>query len=363
MFTNLHHLQVVHDALTRSECDRSTVGMVINRWDDMADDLQDHQLPHIKQVLEKLTRRLDLQTEPIHWAARALDPSNHTTSLDFPKPIMQSVNKFFDTYIHDEKDRTMASRQFTEFRRASGAFDSKDTALWALKHDPIAFWNLAENYAPQLAHLATRLWLCPANSVPSERAFSATNYVQNQYRTRLSTRTTSDLTYVYINYRALQRRTQLYQHQKERERLRMEQANSAWQSSKEKRLQELQLAHLSSLWNFEDDDDLYELEDCVVSGLQDENPAELPLDEVTLPLEDTIDFTEDFTPSFPMSDSYGLSQMSTQVPSQFSQFPASISPSTALMKQYDESQMSSFYIGIPDVDLDLSQPATKRQRL
>ncbi|KAF2179886.1 hypothetical protein K469DRAFT_538925, partial [Zopfia rhizophila CBS 207.26] len=54
-----------------------------------------------------------------------------------------------------------------------------------------------------LPRLALRLLSVVANSVPSERSFSAINYVQDTYRTRISVETMHKSVYYYMNARAL----------------------------------------------------------------------------------------------------------------------------------------------------------------
>jgi hypothetical protein len=60
--------------------------------------------------------------------------------------------------------------------------------------------------ASQLAKVGGRLAITPANSVPSERSFSAMNYIQNNFRARMSTVITSRLCNVYMNCRVLDQR-------------------------------------------------------------------------------------------------------------------------------------------------------------
>jgi len=58
------------------------------------------------------------------------------------------------------------------------------------------------NEGSQLAPLAVRLFSGIANSVPSERAFSAMNYIHNRYRNRLTAENAEMLIFVFMNWRA-----------------------------------------------------------------------------------------------------------------------------------------------------------------
>ena len=52
--------------------------------------------------------------------------------------------------------------------------------------------------------MARRLFQTPANSVPSERAFSTMNYIHSDLRNRLTTERSHKLQYIFINKRALE---------------------------------------------------------------------------------------------------------------------------------------------------------------
>ena len=58
------------------------------------------------------------------------------------------------------------------------------------------------NEGSRLAPLAIRLFSSIANSVPSERAFSAMNYIHNRYRNRLTAENAEMLIFVFMNWRA-----------------------------------------------------------------------------------------------------------------------------------------------------------------
>ena len=191
----------------------------------MRDAIQEQKLPYEQLLLDKLEARFMTQSQPIHWAAKALDPSNCGASRDYSQVIMTSVLKFFQTHVSTE-DWPDFNRQFSAFRRQDTLLS--EPILWSVKHDPIARWELAGNYAPELSQLAIRLWLCPANSMPSERAFSVANYVQDRFRSNLSTERTSDLIYVYMNTGTLRRTTEMQRKQGDRLQLRKVRLDTVW---------------------------------------------------------------------------------------------------------------------------------------
>lgn len=58
---------------------------------------------------------------------------------------------------------------------------------------------------PQLASFAEKLTNICANSVTSERAWSAMNYIHSKTRNSLSLKTADKLQFIYINIRTLQK--------------------------------------------------------------------------------------------------------------------------------------------------------------
>ena len=70
---------------------------------------------------------------------------------------------------------------------------------------PVLFWKVVSGEAPGLSAMAIRVFSTPANSVPSERSFSAMNFLQDEYRSRLSAERTDMLTFIYMNSKVLRR--------------------------------------------------------------------------------------------------------------------------------------------------------------
>lgn len=102
-----------------------------------------------------------------------------------------------------------------------------DAPCWDCISDPVLFWQVgllssfflililhificaltqvARNFAPELGNIALRLAQTPANSVPSERAFSTLNLLLNELRNKLSNEKVDMLQYIYMNERVLAR--------------------------------------------------------------------------------------------------------------------------------------------------------------
>ena len=73
-------------------------------------------------------------------------------------------------------------------------------------NDLYTFWQFASEYSSDLAELSMRLFETPANSVPSERAFSTMNLTHTRYRNRLKVEKVDKICYIHINRRILDRK-------------------------------------------------------------------------------------------------------------------------------------------------------------
>lgn len=232
-------LKAVNTAQIISEGDRSSVGQIISRLDDLSEAISDLNLPFSKELCDRLDHRLNQQTTAIHWAARALDPETPEVSLEYTAEHIAMVRTFLLKHTPEERHQSL-NHQFAEFRHLRGSFARLHEHLWAYANDYITFWDIASSQAPDLSHIAMRLHETPANSVPSERSFSAMNFIQNDYRTRLSTTKTNKLTYIFMNTKALRRRPILEGHHRER-RVRRQAREKAAATRKDLRQKELEM--------------------------------------------------------------------------------------------------------------------------
>ena len=148
------------------------------------------------------------QTTAIHTAAFYLDPANVTVELT---PGMQTeVFAFLKRYIVgcDEHMWVEVIEDFFHFREKQGKFNRQNpNDIWspALVERPKLFWQHCRSISPLLAQLAHRIFSTPANSVPSERSFSAMNHVIDKFRARMDVERGNEAIYVYMNSKALKR--------------------------------------------------------------------------------------------------------------------------------------------------------------
>jgi hypothetical protein len=183
-----------------SESEKSHVGRVYSRWIDIKSHLE-HLIPthsSIQPLLAIFESRLHTQIMPIHLVAYYLDPSNalhrHYTHEEF-----DSIIKFISHYGGEE-----AKSQFALFLVKEGHFRRHHEA-WSLSDRPLLFWALLYPFAPELSRLALRVFKTPANSVPSERAFSTHNLIHDKRRNRLQVEKVDKLVFIHRNTRVLEK--------------------------------------------------------------------------------------------------------------------------------------------------------------
>lgn len=170
--------------------------------------------------------RYKKQVTDIHVAAYLLHPSNHTVidaCLTPETHFLTLLIRFFWKY---GVDHLAALTQFFAFRAQRGDFNV-DAPCWDCISDPVLFWQVgflrsfllililhilicaltqvARNFTPELGNIAFRLAQTPANSVPSERAFSTLNLLLNELRNKLSNEKVDMIQYIYMNERVLAR--------------------------------------------------------------------------------------------------------------------------------------------------------------
>jgi hypothetical protein len=140
--------------------------------------------------------QLDRQVMPVHVAAFFLQPHNFNAPLT--QCSQDQIDSIFQQYIPDHEK---ALRQFYNFRDCCGPFNTGSRA-WKLK-DSSLFWSYMKATCPELAPFAEKLMITCANSVTSERAWSAMNYIHSKSRNSLSLEAVDKLQFIYINIRTL----------------------------------------------------------------------------------------------------------------------------------------------------------------
>lgn len=206
-------LQPVHEVQKMSESCKSHLGHVLQRWNTI-----DHrwlamrrsgQFPQVEMIYagdhNSIWRQRSVkQQTDLTWLAWALDPGNSDRS-NLPAGRIDNMLSLLKKHTAPEQ-HTEVVEDFFAFRDCDGKFGAW-REFW--KEDyvkkPVLFWKVVSGEAPSLSAMAIRVFSTPANSVPSERSFSAMNFLQDEYRSRLSAERTDMLTFIYMNSKVLRR--------------------------------------------------------------------------------------------------------------------------------------------------------------
>jgi len=191
----------IHKVQVESESTNAHLGLVVSRWLTIRNHLErivDIQ-PSLPAILELFGKRMDRQVLALHWAAYFLTPTNIgvTTTVEQQNMVIEYLrNAHSDSIIQNR-----VQEQYYMFRAKDGPFGPHNLA-WNIT-SPTTFWHAQHTFCPELSLLATRLFRTPANSVPSERSFSAQNLIHSKVRNSLNSTRVDKLTYIYLNRRVL----------------------------------------------------------------------------------------------------------------------------------------------------------------
>lgn len=203
-------LEPVIDAQELSEADRSNVGYVIHGWERIrvawaqmfksagfsAADQQD--------LLAAVTRRTEKQTDGLHWAAYALNPATTVVRGQIPPNKLLLAEEFLQKYTPADQWPEVKS-DFYNFRQREGEIYHIVGGIYDLKDKPKDVWTRLNAYGAAVAPIACRIYGSLANSVPSERSFSATNFIHSKHRNRMSPEVADQCAFIYMNSRVLAR--------------------------------------------------------------------------------------------------------------------------------------------------------------
>ena len=125
------------------------------------------------------------------------------------EPTVQlRITNFLRQYIglHTEAKWVEILQHFFDFQNRERLFNPS-TDLWNpdLVKNPRLWWQYARSGCYKLASLAIRIYSTPANSVPSERAFSTMNYLLDKFRAKSSVDSVDKSIYICMNQRTLRR--------------------------------------------------------------------------------------------------------------------------------------------------------------
>jgi hypothetical protein len=201
-------LEPVCKAQVMSEADRANVGHVIPRWFEIVVEWQKieagKQFPDLpwSQLYNLHHLRMTKQTYDLHFAAFALRPDTVKTPLT-PEYNTKAI-RFLET-ICSQEDFTDVARDFNNFRARAGSHFGPQSLLFHEKFTALEAWRFIANQGSLLGSIAVRVFTTICNSVPSERSFSAVNWIHSKARNRLLPVNADMLAFIFMNSRVLQR--------------------------------------------------------------------------------------------------------------------------------------------------------------
>ena len=201
-------LEPLYHAQKSSQADRSKIGLVVHRWRNLKlqwEQLQKSQ-PQLNwnDIFTAFDKRMSRQVTPTAWLAWSLDLECRTDTLDqkAEEVIMDTLEEV--TRHLDQKDQHAILNEWFNFRLSRDTY-SPEAKIWKRGFDTYNFWANMTMRGSLLAQIALRLHGCIANSVPSERAFSAMNVIATMSRNRLGADVLDKLIFIYMNTRVLAR--------------------------------------------------------------------------------------------------------------------------------------------------------------
>ena len=219
-------LRPIHEHQIQSESLHAGVGQVLKRWNSIKAHLQglknrpnypySNQIDSIFQPQIIMRNGLairakavwksqyDKQILPIHHLAYHLDPNSIAEDLrDTDQNAMLSF--LTDHTPGTDQDKQKCRSQFLAYKYRRPPF-TQNHSCWIDRADVLAFWTRCLTIAPELGHLAIRIFTTAGNSVACERAFSVMNLLHNKARNRTSIDKMDKLMFIYINCRVLRYR-------------------------------------------------------------------------------------------------------------------------------------------------------------
>ena len=207
-------LEPITSAQKQSERDAAHIGLVAPRWNSIRLQWQrmeaSGRYPGVDfNTLHSIfdTRRKQ-QVQVIHLVAWALDPKTTNQAspdwLQLSSADQDAVVDFLQGKCSEE-DHAALETEWLEYRSRMGTDIYSSTSRFYKFENPRQSWLFASGQKSVLAPIALRILGCIANSVPSERSFSALNHIHSKVRGRLDPEKADKQTFCFMNSRTLER--------------------------------------------------------------------------------------------------------------------------------------------------------------
>ena len=209
-------LEPLHEAQKMSEANKAHLGYVYPRWIEIRKSWETLERSGREQyrrvdwpgIYRHYEERLARQVTVENYTAWALDPTTRPLALT-PNHQAQII-AFIRRYCGFPASVESVVREFLEYRSCEGAY-AAHLINQELLLKPMDFWLYMASLGSQLSFLARRIYSSLANSVPSERSFSAQNLLHCRLRNRLSQEKVDRLAFIYMNYRTLNHATKAWE--------------------------------------------------------------------------------------------------------------------------------------------------------
>jgi len=164
-----------------------------------------------------IQRRWDRMNTPLHMAAYALNPKWYIPRpgriLPIDDPEIKKGFKDAISKMYSAEEGKILRKQWIAFAGLRGPFDKHDAKEDRndLGHDdPIGWWGMHGDDAPEIKHLAVRLLSQIASSSAAERNWSTYSFIHSIKRNRLTSRRAEKLVAVHSSLRLAHRKTPEY---------------------------------------------------------------------------------------------------------------------------------------------------------
>lgn len=131
--------------------------------------------------------RFDRQTTELYWVTDVLRPDRIGPFTKLPPSVFDTVRGYLRKTLPEDVFQE-AVKEFSHFRLRNGGSDalfSPDSVVYDDSFKPATAWYCLLSQGSILAGVAIRVFAILANSVPSERSFSAINFIHTKARNRL----------------------------------------------------------------------------------------------------------------------------------------------------------------------------------
>lgn len=193
-----------------SESDKSNLGKVRGQWLHVLETWRrlENRYPDIDwEALRVLWEsRYQVQSNMENKAAWILDPQNlHVEFLPTEhNAVIAFLKSKYNGPVIEDFDRKFA-RDYWTWRNGAEWHDNSTV------NNPAEYWLVGQGNGSLVGYVARRLFMCLANSVPSERSFSSQNHIHSGQRSRLLQERVDKLVFIYYNHRVLVKETKSWE--------------------------------------------------------------------------------------------------------------------------------------------------------